>query len=132
METLQLNGIHAIMLGVRELAPALEFYRDILGLKVKMQEAQIALLEAGPITLGLSLGHVRMAPDVAGATEVVFQVDNVRAARNALAGRGISFLSEPRQATPTDWVAHFKDPDGHLLSIFGPNGEGPEGAETTE
>jgi len=123
MHGAQLNGIHAIMLGVREMAPALAFYRDTLGLKVKMQEAQIALLEAGPITLGLSPGHIRMAPQVAGATEVVFRVDNVRGVRKALAARGITFLSEPRQATSTDWVAHFKDPDGHLLSIFGPEGE---------
>jgi catechol 2,3-dioxygenase-like lactoylglutathione lyase family enzyme len=123
MHSAQLNGIHAIMLGVREMAPALAFYRDTLGLKVKMQETQIALLEAGPITLGLSPGHIRMAPQVTGATEVVFLVDNVRGVRKALAARGITFLSEPRQATPTDWVAHFKDPDGHLLSIFGPEGE---------
>jgi catechol 2,3-dioxygenase-like lactoylglutathione lyase family enzyme len=123
MHSAQLNGIHAIMLGVREMAPALAFYRDTLGLKVKMQEAQIALLEAGHITLGLSLGHIRMAPQVAGAIEVVFRVDNVRGVRETLAARGVTFLSEPRQATPTDWVAHFKDPDGHLLSIFGPEGE---------
>jgi len=118
----QLDGIHAIMLGVRDLALALQFYRDTLGLQVKMQETQLALLEGGAITLGLSPGHVRLAPQVAGATEVVFRVDNVRAAHKALAERGISFVSEPRQATPTEWVAHFKDPDGHLLSIFGPEG----------
>ena len=119
---IQLHGIHAIMLGVRDLALALQFYRDTLGLQVKMQETQLALLEGGAITLGLSPGHVRLAPQVAGATEVVFRVDNVRAAHKALAERGISFVSEPRQATPTEWVAHFKDPDGHLLSIFGPEG----------
>ena len=121
--TVEFKGIHAIMLGVRDLAPALEFYRDILGLKVKMQEAQLALLDAGPITLGLSPGHVRLAPQVAGATEVTFLVGNVRATCSALAKRGVSFLSEPRQATPTDWVAHFRDPDGHLLSVFGPEGK---------
>src|SRR5262245_38290633 len=123
LPAVQLRGISAVMLGVRELKPAVEFYRDTLGLKVKMQEAQIALLEAGPITLGLSPGHLRMAPQVAGATEVVFQVENVRAAHQALAQRGVVFLNEPRQATPTDWVVHFKDRDGHLLSLFGPEGK---------
>jgi catechol 2,3-dioxygenase-like lactoylglutathione lyase family enzyme len=118
-----LSGIHAVMLGVRDLTQSVAFYRDQLGLKVKMQEPQIALLDAGAITLGLSPGHVRMAPHVAGATEVVFRVENVRAAHRALGQLGIVFLSEPRQATPSEWVVHFKDPDGHLLSLFGPEGE---------
>lgn len=123
METsVHLSGIHAVMLGVRDLAQSVAFYRDQLGLKVKMQEPQIALLDAGAITLGLSPGHVRMAPHVTGASEVVFRVEDVRAAHRALGQLGIVFLNEPRQATATEWVAHFKDPDGHLLSIFGPQG----------
>jgi catechol 2,3-dioxygenase-like lactoylglutathione lyase family enzyme len=117
------SGIHAVMLGVRDLAQSVAFYRDRLGLKVKMQEPQIALLDAGAITLGLSPGHVRMAPHVTGASEVVFRAENVRAAHRALGQLGIVFLNEPRQATATEWVAHFKDPDGHLLSIFGPEGK---------
>lgn len=116
----QLSRINAIMLGVRDLEKALAFYRGRLGLPVIMQETQIALLDAGPIRLGLSTGHVRMAPHVAGASEVVFQVEHVRAARESLQAQGVEFLNEPRQATPTDWAAHFRDPDGHLLSIFGP------------
>jgi catechol 2,3-dioxygenase-like lactoylglutathione lyase family enzyme len=116
----QLSRISNIMLGVRDLEKALAFYNGKLGLPVTMQLAQLALLNSGPVTLGLSTGHTRMAPHVAGATEVVFQVEHVRAAYAALQQQGITFMNEPRQATPTDWVAHFRDPDGHLLSIFGP------------
>ena len=123
MEHIYLSGVSAIMLGVRDLQQSLAFYRDKLGLKVKMQEAQLALLDAGPITLGLSPGHVRLSPQVNGATEIAFRVDNVRAARRALMERGVVFINEPRQVTPTDWAAHFRDPDGHLLSIFGPEGK---------
>lgn len=116
----QLSRISNVMLGVRDLEQALAFYSGTLGLPVFMQEKQIALLNAGPIGLGLSTGHVRMAPHVAGATEVVFQVEHVRTAWEALKGQGVAFLNEPRQVTPSDWAAHFRDPDGHLLSIFGP------------
>jgi catechol 2,3-dioxygenase-like lactoylglutathione lyase family enzyme len=121
-QKVQLSRISAVMLGVRDLELAVQFYTGKLGLKVKMQSPQIALLDAGPVTLGLSPGHLRMAPQVVGATEVVFQVDNVRAAHRALTQAGLSFLNEPRQVTPTEWAARFKDPDGHLLSIFGPEG----------
>ena len=120
MGELKLSEINSIMLGVRDLNASLEFYRDRLGLPVKMQEPQLALLDAGPVTLGLSPGHVRLAPQVNGATEIVFRVEDVRSARQALIDRGVAFMNEPRQVTPTHWAAHFRDPDGHLLSIFGP------------
>ena len=116
----QLSRISNVMLGVRDLEQALAFYNGKLGLPVTMQLGQLALLNAGPVNLGLSTGHVRMAPHVAGATEVVFHVEHVRAAWEALKSQGVEFLNEPRQATPNDWAAHFRDPDGHLLSIFGP------------
>lgn len=122
MEQVQLSKITSIMLGVRDLDQSLSFYRDKLGLTVKMQEAQLALLDAGPVTLGLSPAHIRLAPQANGATEVVFRVENVRGVRQSLIDRGVAFLNEPRQVTPTEWAAHFRDPDGHLLSIFGPEG----------
>lgn len=119
----RLSRVSNIMLGVRELAQSLDFYHGKLGLAIKMQLSELALLDAGPVGLGLSTGHARMAPHIAGATEVVFQVENVRAAYKALSGKGVIFLNEPRQATPSEWAAHFRDPDGHLLSIFGPEGK---------
>jgi catechol 2,3-dioxygenase-like lactoylglutathione lyase family enzyme len=122
-EAIQLSRITAIMLGVRDLPQAVAFYKDKLGLKVIMQEPALALLQCGPVMIGLSRGHVNMAPHVAGATEVVFGVDSVRAAQKTLGEKGIAFLGEPRPVTPTDWAVHFKDVDGHLLSLFGPEGK---------
>ena len=124
MAPIGLSRISAVMLGVRDVTPAIEFYKETLGLTAIMQEPGLALFQCGTVMLGLSRGHVNMAPHVAGATEVVFAVENVRATHKALSAKGIIFMNEPRQATPTDWVAHFKDPDGHLLSIFGPEGQG--------
>jgi len=123
MAGIELSRIGAVMLGVRDVAQSLEFYKEKLRLKAIMEEPGLALLDCGGVMLGLSRGHVNLAPHVAGATEVVFAVQNVRGTYKALIEKGITFMSEPRQATPTDWVAHFKDPDGHLLSIFGPEGE---------
>lgn len=118
----QLSGVTAIMLGVSDLAQSVAFYKDKLGLKVIMQEPGLALLQAGAVMLGLNPGMGRSLPQLAGATEVVFQVDNVRAAHKALGAEGVSFVSEPHAVTPTSWAAHFRDVDGHLLSVFGPEG----------
>ena len=117
-QNIRLSQISAIMLGVRDLAQALAFYKEKLGLKAIMQEPQLALLQCGTVMLGLSRAHAHGAAHVAGATEVVFQVQNVRAAHRALTAQGVSFATEPHQVTPTDWAAHFRDADGHLLSIF--------------
>ena len=47
----------------------------------------------------------------------------MRAAWRDLVAKGVTFVSEPRQATDKDWVATFTDPDGHFLTLFGPPGE---------
>lgn len=120
-DSVQLSRIAAIMLGVRELTTAIEFYKDKLGLKVVMQEPALALLQCGSVMLGLSPRHMNATP-LAEAVEVSFGVDDLRATHKALEEKGVVFLSEPRQVTPTDWAVHFKDVDGHLLSLFGPEG----------
>jgi catechol 2,3-dioxygenase-like lactoylglutathione lyase family enzyme len=121
-ESIQLSRIAAIMLGVRDLAAAIAFYKGKLGLNLIMQEPALALLQCGNVMLGLSPRHINAAP-LAEAVEVSFGVDNLRATHKALGEKGVAFLSEPRQVTPTDWAVHFRDVDGHLLSLFGPEGK---------
>jgi resuscitation-promoting factor RpfA len=118
----QLSRIAAIMLGVRDIPASIEFYRDKLGLKVIMRESELALVQCGSVILGLSLRHANAAP-LEEAVEVSFGVDNLRASHTALGEKGVVFLSEPRAVTPTDWAVHFRDVDGHLLSLFGPEGK---------
>ena len=121
-EPLQISGVVAVMLGVKDIPAAAAFYTQKLGLKILMQESAICLLQCGPVMIGLNRGLAQTAPNLVGATELVLRVPSVRGARQALGAEGISFVSEPHQITPTDWAAHFRDVDGHLLSIFGPEG----------
>ena len=51
-DPIRLSRISAVMLGVRDMAPALAFYTDKLGLKVIMQEPALALLQCGTAMLG--------------------------------------------------------------------------------
>ena len=121
-ESVQLSRIAAIMLGVRDLSAAIAFYKDKLGLTLLMQEPGLALLQCGNVMIGLMPRQMSAAP-LAEAVEVSFGVDNLRATHKSLIEKGVTFLSEPRQATPTDWAVHFRDLDGHLLSLFGPEGQ---------
>lgn len=133
--SLNIARVVAVMLGVRDLDASTRFYTETLGLKATLQSPQIVLLDAGSIVLGLSPGHARLAlqsadpqdpnhqnsnQKISGATEVSFAVDDIRAAYAALTAQGVTFLNQPRQATEKEFSAHFRDPDGHMLSIFGP------------
>jgi len=64
--------------------------------------------------------QMRNTTNVAGATEVIFTVEDVRAATDALKQQGITFSHEPHQVNGPMWAANFPDPDGHLLTLFGP------------
>jgi len=113
------KGVAYVMLGVKDAKRASAFYQDTLGLMLKFEMPGWAFIDGGGVTLCLAelLGK-RGAPS--GCVEVVFGVDDVRAAHAALKDRGVAFSQEPRQVTPNEWAANFTDPDGHLLSIFGP------------
>ena len=118
----KLKQIGVLMLGVEQLARAVEFYRDKLGLMPKGQNEGFAFFDGGGVTLCLSEALGRVNRGNPGAVEVVFSVDSVRAAHKALAERGIQFTHQPRVVTGPMWAANFNDPDGHQLSVFGPEG----------
>jgi catechol 2,3-dioxygenase-like lactoylglutathione lyase family enzyme len=121
----KLTQIGIVMLGATNTARSIAFYRDKLGLTLKGQNEGFAFLDGGGVTLCLSESLARVSNPVAGATEVVFSVGDVRGAHEALRARGVEFTHEPRTVTGPMWAANFNDPDGHKLSIFGPEGAKP-------
>ena len=116
----KLTQIGIVMLGATNTARSIAFYRDKLGLALKGQNEGFAFLDGGGVTLCLSESLAHASHPIAGATEVVFSVEDVRAAHEALAARGVEFTHEPRNVTGPLWAANFNDPDGHKLSVFGP------------
>jgi catechol 2,3-dioxygenase-like lactoylglutathione lyase family enzyme len=116
----RLAKIGLVMLGIAELEKSVAFYRDRLGLKLSAQFEGFAFLDGGGVTLALSSGLSQALGKGPGATEIVFSVEHVRTAYDALRSQGVEFLNEPRVVSPGNWAANFHDPDGHLLSVFGP------------
>jgi len=114
----RLSKIGVIMLSVTDMARSLEFYRDRLGLPVAFASGEFAFLDAGGTTLALR-GVARLPPVEEVRTELVFQVDDVAEAHRALTARGVAFRVEPRPVSGDDFAADFRDPDGHVLSVFG-------------
>jgi catechol 2,3-dioxygenase-like lactoylglutathione lyase family enzyme len=119
MNEFKLTQINMVMLGVEDLERSLAFYRDRLGLSVRNQIPGFAFLDAGAITLVLSEPLAKASESKGEAVEIVFPVQHVKPAFEALRERGVVFLNEPRNVNGPFWAANFHDPDDHLLSIFG-------------
>jgi catechol 2,3-dioxygenase-like lactoylglutathione lyase family enzyme len=115
-----LGPIAYVMLGVKDVTRSLAFYRDQLGMSIQTQFPGFAFLESGSVALALSEPLAKAQRQGPGAAEVVFAVDGVMESYQALRAAGVQFLNEPRNVTDSRWAADFRDPDGHLLSIFGP------------
>lgn len=122
---IKLSKVAVIMLGVKDLPKSATFYRDTLGLEPQGEvPGEFAFFNGGGLMLALSVPHAepKHSAHTVGATEIVFAVENVTATYDALRARDVTFVHPPRHATGANWTAIFTDPDGHRLSIFGPQG----------
>lgn len=120
-----ITGIGNIILKVRDMERSLTFYRDAVGLSVRVPGPEFAFLAAGSVTLCLRQ-DARLGEAVdEGRVEIVFDVEDIHAAHEALKARGVAFRVEPRVVTGSLWATDFRDPDGHALSIFGPSSRQP-------
>ena len=115
-----LPPVSMIMLGVRDLEKSVSFYRDRLGIEVRQRIPGFAFLDSGALTIVLSEPLAKNVSPLAGATEVIFSVNDVRASYEALKNQGVEFSQAPRNVSGPMWAANFRDPDGHLLTLFGP------------
>ncbi|MBI2687926.1 MAG: VOC family protein [Acidobacteria bacterium] len=112
--------ISMLMLGVASLAESVPFYRDVVELELERQFGGLAFFKAGGIQLLLSEDLGRAVEPRNGAAEVIFPAGSVHAEFEALSAQGCQFLREPKVVTPGFYAATFRDPDGHLLTLFGP------------
>lgn len=102
----------------KDMDAAVSFYRDVLGLGVRVRSGEDwTEFDVGGTTVALHGTREGHPPPQAGAT-VVFEVDDLDATMRALRGRGISFEGDVREIPGSGRFASFRDPDGNLLQIF--------------
>jgi catechol 2,3-dioxygenase-like lactoylglutathione lyase family enzyme len=116
----RLSKASIVILAVTDLNRAVEFYRDRLGLKLTSTNEDFAFFDAGGFTIALRGGRPKADPADLASVEIAFAVEHVKPAHQALRALGIEFKREPRIVTGTTWAVDFRDPDGHVLSIVGP------------
>lgn len=115
-----LTKILMITLGVTNLPQSVTFYKDLVGLELTGQSEGFAFFNAGGVTLALNVPLGKSIPPGKGSMELVFPVESVLEAHRQLRARGAQFRNEPREVNAGNWAATFSDPDGNLLTIYGP------------
>jgi predicted enzyme related to lactoylglutathione lyase len=113
---MKIRGTDFIMYLVTDLARAAKFYREALGLpqEIYSDEWQWAEFNCGNITLALRGGS--KLPKVMGGGRIALAVDDIHAAHEELAQKGVHISSKPVDNSVC-WSMEILDPDGNLVIL---------------
>ena len=116
-----ITGIAQIAISVKDIGPALAFYRDVLGLTFLFQPGPgLAFLQCGDTRLMLSTPNSDTEPR--SDPILYFRVADIQAACDQLRKRGVTIRTEPHVIAQLEtrdvWLTHFHDPDGHFVSLM--------------
>ncbi|MFI9404225.1 VOC family protein [Nocardia sp. NPDC052316] len=116
---MDIRGIDNVLVPVGNLAAALEFYANGLGLSVRftVPERGIALFGVAAETPGI----MAMVDPAAGhgsppAIRIWLEVPDARAAAAELEGRGVDMLTAPFEVA-TGWSVEVADPWGNVIGL---------------
>lgn len=123
---MQIDGLHQVALTTVDLERSTGFYRDILGLELiaSFDPPGLAFFRAGDVRLS-----VQKVDEFEAASSVIyFRVSDIDASAGALKEHSIELEQEPEvvfrddegqfgEAGEQEWMAFFRDPDGHLLAF---------------
>ncbi len=113
-----ITGVDFAAVSTKDLATAVEFYGEKLGLprSVYLADRNYAEFEIGNLTLSvIDAEKMGMEHKVRGH-EIALHVDDVQAARETLEARGVQFRGEIID-TGVCHMALFADPDGNALML---------------
>lgn len=116
-----LNQIGQIAIPVSNLERAVEFYRDVLGIRFLFQAPPgLAFFECGGVRLLLDV-PAKVQPNQY-ASIIYYKVDELPSAVETLKSRGVLFEQEPELVAKMPdhelWMAFLKDPDGNMLALM--------------
>ena len=116
------NGVDFVCISTSDLAAAMDFYGNVLGLPRSSvwqrpgEEPVGAEFETGSLTLALLASaslHLEFRPN---NHPIALHVDDVEAARAELESRGVSFTADTLDSGVC-LQAFFEDPDGNALAL---------------
>ena len=116
--------LYAVRVFCYDWEAALTFYRDVVGFPLTYSDADIgwAQFQLGPSYLGLE----RCDPADTEAKELVgrfvgtsIEVDDIQDVYQRLKGKGVEFTAAPAKQPWGGTLAHFRDPEGNVITLLG-------------
>jgi methylmalonyl-CoA/ethylmalonyl-CoA epimerase len=116
----KLGKIKQIALVMDDVAKAVPFYRDALGMTLQFEMAGMAFFDAGGVRLMMTKAS---SPELDHPNSILyFDVPDILAAAKDLDSRGVKFFEAPhavgKTATHEVWIGAFKDPEGNIIEIM--------------
>ena len=125
---------YLMVLFVRDLARARDFYQNVMGLEYKHGDDDGAYFELGPdgfMVIShdtaddlLSPADVDHEPARGARSVLATSVEDVDAAYEELLAKGVEFIRAPQDRHWGLRCAHFKDPEGNVWEIHTPVKQG--------
>jgi len=116
-----IEKIAQIALTTQNLAKAVAFYRDTLGLKLMFEVSGMAFFDIGGTRL--MIGEAKLDGALQNNTYIYFDAGEWHETEAALTERGLKFDRPAEVVQRAEGKEHairfFKDPDGNALAIMG-------------
>ena len=116
--------LNAVRVFVTDWERSLEFYSKTLGMPVSLATPEIGWAELDTGEAHLALERVDPKDKEAVAlvgrfVSVSLQVDDIQDLYETLVSRGVDFVEPPEKQPWGGTLAHFRDPDGNVLTLLG-------------
>jgi len=120
----KISTLGYVIVYVKDTKAAIPFYRDTLGMTIKLDDDGWVEFETGATTFCLHSHKELAAERSQGQPLPVFNVEDFQGTVEAMKAVGIALVKEPVQVCEAGpgkvgMSVEFKDPDGNLLSVFG-------------
>lgn len=115
-----INQIGQIAINVQDLPRAVDFYREILGLRFLFEAPNMAFFDCGGVRL--MLGSAEADRFDHPASIVYYDVSDIQGTAEVLKSRGVELESEPHAVADlgdrTLWLAFFQDSEANVLALM--------------
>jgi lactoylglutathione lyase len=103
-----------VMVFVADMARAVKFYRDMLGLALKFESPGWSEFATGETTLAL---HPASPENPAGKVELALTVPDLQACYREMTGKGVTFIMPPTKQDYGGMLARYVDSEGTPWSL---------------
>ena len=118
--TTPIQNIGQIAINTHDVERSVAVYRDALGLEFLFQAGPLAFFMCGGVRIMLSVAENDEFDHPSSI--VYFRVEDIRAARDELASRGVPLEDEPHLIAEMPdhdlWMTFFRDPDRNYLGLM--------------